>query len=121
MAGSACREHDARRYPVAAASPGRAAAARGSEDIPVLRIEDRTYRLQARRVAAEHAVLVVVSDRTEELKREEAEREFIEEGRGRRKGEDLLPPGKKRGGAHAPGPIRLSFDSASSRPAKASS
>ena len=33
--------------------------------------------MQARRVAAEHAVLVVASDRTEELKREEAEREFV--------------------------------------------
>jgi signal transduction histidine kinase len=55
----------------------RAAAERGSEDIPSLEIEDRTYRVQARRVAAEHAVLVVASDRTEELKRERAEREFV--------------------------------------------
>ena len=28
-------------------------------------------------MAAEHAVLMVVSDRTDELKREEAEREFV--------------------------------------------
>ena len=55
----------------------RAAAERGSEDIPTLQIEERTYRVQARRVAAEHAVLLVVSDRTEELKRERAEREFV--------------------------------------------
>jgi signal transduction histidine kinase len=54
--------------------PGR--AGRGSEDIPVPTIEDRPS-VQARRVAAEHAVLVVVSDRTDELKREEAEREFV--------------------------------------------
>jgi two-component system phosphate regulon sensor histidine kinase PhoR len=55
----------------------RTAAERGSETIPTLEIEDRTYRVQARRVPAEHAVLVVVSDRTEELKRERAEREFV--------------------------------------------
>ncbi|MBM3668059.1 MAG: HAMP domain-containing protein [Actinobacteria bacterium] len=64
--------------PAAALIPSlRAAAERGSHDIPVLSIEDRVYRVQARRVAAEHAVLVVVSDRTDELKREQAEREFV--------------------------------------------
>lgn len=64
--------------PAAALIPSlRAAAQRGSDDIPVLAIENRVYRVQARRVAAEHAVLVVVSDRTDELKREEAEREFV--------------------------------------------
>jgi two-component system, OmpR family, phosphate regulon sensor histidine kinase PhoR len=64
--------------PAAALIPAlRAAAERGSEDIPMLEIEERTYRVQARRVAAEHAVLVVASDRTEELKRELAEREFV--------------------------------------------
>ena len=57
--------------------PLRAAAERGSADIPVLHVEGRVYAVQARRVAAEHAVLLVVSDRTEELKREEAEREFV--------------------------------------------
>jgi two-component system, OmpR family, phosphate regulon sensor histidine kinase PhoR len=55
----------------------RAAADRGSEDIPALGIGERTYRVQARKVPAEHAVLLVVSDRTEELKREQAEREFV--------------------------------------------
>ena len=55
----------------------RVAAEQGSDDIPVLPIGDRTYRVQARRVAAEHAVLLVVSDRTEELMREQAEREFV--------------------------------------------
>lgn len=64
--------------PAAALIPAlRIAAERGSHDIPVLTIENRVYRVQARRVAAEHAVLVVVSDRTDELKREEAEREFV--------------------------------------------
>src|SRR5262249_26806289 len=37
----------------------------------------RVYGVQARRVPAEHAVLLVVRDRTDELKREEAEREFV--------------------------------------------
>ena len=67
-----------RGQPAAGLIPAlRAAAERGYEDIPVLRVEDRTYRVQARRVAAEHAVLLVVSDRTDELQREEAEREFV--------------------------------------------
>jgi two-component system, OmpR family, phosphate regulon sensor histidine kinase PhoR len=55
----------------------RRAAERGSAEIPVLSIEGRVYGVQARRVPAEHAVLMVVRDRTEELKREEAEREFV--------------------------------------------
>ena len=55
----------------------RRAAHGGSAEIPVLSIEGRVYGVQARRVPAEHAVLLVVRDRTEELKREEAEREFV--------------------------------------------
>jgi two-component system, OmpR family, phosphate regulon sensor histidine kinase PhoR len=55
----------------------RVAADHGSEDIPELAIDDRTYQVQARKVPAEHAVLLVVSDRTDELKREQAEREFV--------------------------------------------
>jgi signal transduction histidine kinase len=55
----------------------RRAADRGSDVIPVLAIDDRVYGVQARRVAAENAVLMVVRDRTDELKREEAEREFV--------------------------------------------
>ena len=55
----------------------RRAAKRGSDEIPVLSIDDRVYGVQARLVPAEHAVLMVVRDRTEELKREEAEREFV--------------------------------------------
>jgi two-component system, OmpR family, phosphate regulon sensor histidine kinase PhoR len=53
------------------------AAEQGSDEIPVLSIDSRVYGLQARRVPAEHAVLMVVRDRTEELKREQAEREFV--------------------------------------------
>src|SRR5262245_777055 len=55
----------------------RRAAEHGSAEIPVLSIDGRVYGVQARRVPAEHAVLVVVRDRTEELKRERAEAEFV--------------------------------------------
>jgi signal transduction histidine kinase len=55
----------------------RRAAEHGAAEIPVLSIDRRVYGVQARRVPAEHAVLMVVRDRTEELKREEAEREFV--------------------------------------------
>jgi signal transduction histidine kinase len=55
----------------------RHAAQHGSDEIPVLSIEGRVYGVQARRVQAEHAVLLVVRDRTDELKREQAEREFV--------------------------------------------
>ncbi len=64
--------------PAAALIPSlRRAAERGSAEIPVLSIDGRVYGVQARRVPAEHAVLLVVRDRTDELKREEAEREFV--------------------------------------------
>jgi signal transduction histidine kinase/HAMP domain-containing protein len=55
----------------------RRAAESGSDEIQVLSIDGHSYGLQARRVPAEHAVLLVVRDRTEELKREQAEREFV--------------------------------------------
>src|SRR4051812_15953761 len=64
--------------PAAALIPSlRRAAEHGSDEVPVLSIDGRIYGVQARRVAAEHAVLVVVRDRTEELKREQAEAEFV--------------------------------------------
>jgi signal transduction histidine kinase len=64
--------------PAAALIPSlRRAAERGSDEIPVLAIDGRVYGVQARRVPAEHAVLLVVRDRTDELKREESEREFV--------------------------------------------
>jgi two-component system phosphate regulon sensor histidine kinase PhoR len=53
------------------------AAEHGADEIPVLSIDGRVYGVQARRVPAEHAVLLVVRDRTEELKREQAEAEFV--------------------------------------------
>jgi two-component system, OmpR family, phosphate regulon sensor histidine kinase PhoR len=55
----------------------RRATEHGADEIPVLSIEGRLYGVQARRVPAEHAVLLVVRDRTEELKREQAEAEFV--------------------------------------------
>jgi two-component system, OmpR family, phosphate regulon sensor histidine kinase PhoR len=55
----------------------RRAADRGSDEVPAMAIDEHIYGVHARRVAAEHAVLLVVRDRTEELKREEAEREFV--------------------------------------------
>ena len=64
--------------PAAALIPSlRRAAEGGSDEIPVLSVDGRVYGVQARRVPAEHAVLMVVRDRTEELRREQAEREFV--------------------------------------------
>ena len=53
------------------------AAERGSAQNAWLRVEDRVYAVQARRVPAERTVLLVARDRTEELRRELAEREFV--------------------------------------------
>lgn len=58
-------------------SPLRQAAEEGSSGRRLLTIDDRVYDVQARQVPAEHAVLLVVRDRTDELKREQAEREFV--------------------------------------------
>ena len=55
----------------------RRAAKSGADDLPTLTIEDRVYGVQARHVPAERAVMLVVRDRTGELAREEAEREFV--------------------------------------------
>jgi signal transduction histidine kinase len=64
--------------PAAALVPSLSRAAEhGADEIPVLSINGRVYGVQARRVPAEHAVLLVVRDRTEELKREQAEAEFV--------------------------------------------
>jgi signal transduction histidine kinase/HAMP domain-containing protein len=53
------------------------AAEGGSAENAWLRVGDRVYAVQARRVPAEKAVLLVAHDRTEELRRELAEREFV--------------------------------------------
>ena len=64
--------------PIGALTPWfRRAADRGECTQDGLRIEDRVYALNARLVKSENAVLMVVRDRTEELQRELAEREFV--------------------------------------------
>jgi two-component system, OmpR family, phosphate regulon sensor histidine kinase PhoR len=64
--------------PIEALTPWfRRAADRGECTQDGLRIEDRVYALNARLVKSENAVLIVVRDRTEELQRELAEREFV--------------------------------------------
>jgi signal transduction histidine kinase len=55
----------------------RRAAESGGAEVPALRIDDRVYSLLARDLPAESAVLVVVRDRTEELRREIAEHQFV--------------------------------------------
>jgi len=55
----------------------RRAAANGSDETAALKIEDRNYSVNARSVPAEHAVLMVVRDRTIELERQKAERDFV--------------------------------------------
>jgi signal transduction histidine kinase len=55
----------------------RRAAHRGSAQQDALRVGERVYSLNVREVPAEGAVLAVVRDRTEELRREVAEREFV--------------------------------------------
>jgi signal transduction histidine kinase len=55
----------------------RRAAERGHAGAAALRIGEQVFALQAREVPAEQGVLVVVRDRTEEMRRELAEREFV--------------------------------------------
>ncbi|MDX6583347.1 MAG: two-component system, OmpR family, phosphate regulon sensor histidine kinase PhoR [Solirubrobacterales bacterium] len=55
----------------------RRAASRAVVESDALRVGDRVYSLNARQLPAEDAVLAVVRDRTEEMRREVAEREFV--------------------------------------------
>jgi signal transduction histidine kinase len=55
----------------------RRAASRGTTENDALLVGDRVYSFSARELPAEGAVLAVVRDRTEELRREVAEREFV--------------------------------------------
>lgn len=55
----------------------RRAAERGQAGAAALRIGEGVFALQARDLPAEQGVLVVVRDRTEEMRRELAEREFV--------------------------------------------
>jgi len=55
----------------------RRAARRGTSEHDALSFRERVYSVNARELPAEGAVLAVVRDRTEELRREVAEREFV--------------------------------------------
>ena len=55
----------------------RRASRRGVSEHDALRVGERVYSVNARQLPAEGAVLAVVRDRTEELRREVAEREFV--------------------------------------------
>lgn len=55
----------------------RRAAHRGSAEHDALRVGERVYSINVRELPAEGAVLAVVRDRTEQLRREVAEREFV--------------------------------------------
>jgi two-component system sensor histidine kinase ResE len=55
----------------------RKAAEKGEVEVQALRIGDRVFWLEARDLPAEQGVLAVVWDRTEEMRREVAEREFV--------------------------------------------
>ncbi len=55
----------------------RRAARRSVVEHDALRVGERVYSLNARSLPAEDAVLAVVRDRTEELRREVAERDFV--------------------------------------------
>jgi two-component system sensor histidine kinase VicK len=69
---------DPRGLPPAAMLPQlRRAAEIGFAAHPALRIGDRAYSMQARALPDERAVLAVVRDRTEEMRREFAEADFV--------------------------------------------
>jgi two-component system phosphate regulon sensor histidine kinase PhoR len=53
------------------------AAEQGHIEVPALRIGERVYGLEARDLPAEQGILVAVWDRTEEMRREQTEREFV--------------------------------------------
>ena len=55
----------------------REASEHESAEDPALWIDESVFAVQARKVPAEHAVLVVARDRTEEFERERAERDFV--------------------------------------------
>ena len=55
----------------------RRAAEVGFSAHPAIRIGDRAYAMQARSLPEEHAVLAVVRDRTDEMRREFAEADFV--------------------------------------------
>ncbi len=68
---------DGGRPPEAMLPQLRRAAEVGFAAHPALRIGDRAYAMQARALPGERAVLAVVRDRTEEMRREFAEADFV--------------------------------------------
>jgi signal transduction histidine kinase/HAMP domain-containing protein len=58
-------------------SSARRATQRGEAHADALRVGERVYAVSARELSVENAILIVVRDRTEELRRELAEREFV--------------------------------------------
>ena len=68
---------DGGRPPEAMLPQLRRAAEVGFSAHPALRIGDRAYAMQARSLPDERAVLAVVRDRTEEMRREFAEADFV--------------------------------------------
>jgi len=76
---SAARELlDDEGHPAEAMLPHiRLAAEHGFSAHPALRVGDRAYAMQARALPDEQAVLAVLRDRTEEMRREFAERDFV--------------------------------------------
>lgn len=65
------------RPPEAMILPIQRAAMEGFAAHPAMRIGDNAYALQARALPDDRAVLVVVRDRTEEMRKEFAERDFV--------------------------------------------
>ncbi len=85
-------------------------AARGNvAESDALGVGERVYSLNARRLPAEDAVLMVVRDRTRELQREVAERDFVSnaahELRARDAGGQLLLVSEPRGVSSRPAPL----------------
>ena len=63
--------------PASVRGPVRRATSEGFAAHPALRIGDRAYAMQARSLPDENAVLVVLRDRTDEMRKEFAERDFV--------------------------------------------
>lgn len=75
--GAAAQLLERGRPPEAMLPHLRRAAEVGFAAHPALRIGDRAYAMQARALPGERAVLAVVRDRTEEMRREFAEADFV--------------------------------------------
>ena len=90
----------------------RRAAEVGFAAHPALRIGDRAYAMQARSLPEERAVLAVVRDRTDEMRREFAEADFVSNAAHELRnplagisGRDRGPAGRRQGRPAGPGPL----------------